>query len=172
MCDRSSSPILCMLVMALMLPSWRATGAEGALSLYLPGVVGDILVALPPTPGLNLMGSAYVQTGSAGTAVLQGAVNLGLDLDIALGIVGATYSFETPWFGGTYTVSNNWMDGGGFTVYCGGFGEGVQFHDNLFGRSHVYGPAYNDGPCDWHGNRYDDDFSVVTHPKTWQASYQ
>jgi hypothetical protein len=93
-----------MLVMALMLPSWRATGAEGASSLYLPGLVGDILVALPPEPGLAIAGSAYVQTGSAGTAVLQGAVDLDLDLDIALGIVGATYSFETPWLGGIYTV--------------------------------------------------------------------
>jgi hypothetical protein len=93
-----------MLVMALMLPSWRATGAEGASSLYLPGLVGDILVALPPEPGLAVAGSAYVQTGSVGTAVLQGAVNLDLDLDIALGIVGATYSFETPWLGGIYTV--------------------------------------------------------------------
>jgi hypothetical protein len=93
-----------MLVMALMLPSWRATGAEGASSLYLPGLVGDILMALPPEPGLAVAGSAYVQTGSVGTAVLQGAVNLDLDLDIALGIVGATYSFETPWLGGIYTV--------------------------------------------------------------------
>ena len=101
---RSSSPILCMLVMALMLPSWRATGAEGASSLYLPGLLGDILVAFPPEPGLAVAGSTYVQTGSAATAVLQGAVNLGLDLDIALGIVGATYSFETPWIGATYTI--------------------------------------------------------------------
>ena len=101
---RLSSPILCMLVMALMLPSWRATGAEGASSLYLPGLVGDILVALPPEPGFAVAGSAYVQTGSVGTAVLQGAVDLGLDLDIALGIVGGTYSFEAPWIGGTYTV--------------------------------------------------------------------
>jgi hypothetical protein len=53
---------------------------------------------------LAIAGSAYVQTGSAGKAVLQGEVNLGLDLDIALGIVGATYSFETPWIGGIYTV--------------------------------------------------------------------
>jgi hypothetical protein len=90
--------------MALMLPSWRATGAEGASSLYLPGLVGDILVALPPELGLAVAGSAYVQTGSVGTAVLQGAVDLDLDLDIALGIVGATYSFETPWLGGIYTV--------------------------------------------------------------------
>ena len=56
---RSSSPILCMLVMALMLPSWRATGAEGASSLYLPGLAGDILVAIPPKPGLAIAGSVY-----------------------------------------------------------------------------------------------------------------
>ncbi len=87
-----------------MLPSEPATGAEGASSLYLPGLIGDILVAIPPEPGLAVVGSAYVQTGSAGTAVLQGAVNLGLDLDIALGIVGTTYSFEAPWIGGTYTI--------------------------------------------------------------------
>jgi hypothetical protein len=90
--------------MALMLPSWRATGAEGASSLYLPGVVGDILVALPPEPGLTVAGIAYVQAGDAGKAVLQGVVDLGIDLDIALGIVGATYSFEAPWIGGIYTV--------------------------------------------------------------------
>ncbi len=102
--DRSSGPILCTLVMALILPSWQATAAEGASSLYLPGLLGDILVALPPEPGLAVAGSTYVQTGSAGAAVLQGVVDLGLDLDIALGIVGATYSFETPWLGGIYTV--------------------------------------------------------------------
>jgi hypothetical protein len=93
-----------MVVMAMMLPSWRATGAEGASSLYLPGLVGDILLALPPEPGLAVAGITYVQTGDAGTAVLQGRVDLELDLDIAIGIVGATYSFETPWFGTIYTV--------------------------------------------------------------------
>ena len=58
--SRLSRPILCILLMALMLPSWRATGAEGASSLYLPGLVGDILVALPPEPGLAVAGIAYV----------------------------------------------------------------------------------------------------------------
>ena len=37
-------------------------------------------------------------------AVLQGKVDLDLDLDVALGIVGATYSFDAPWIGGTYTI--------------------------------------------------------------------
>lgn len=93
---KSSSSILCTIMMAVILPSGPATAAEGGTSLYLPGLVGDILVAIPPDRGLTVAGSFYGQTGSVGTAVLQGKVDLGLDLDIALGIVGATYSFDAP----------------------------------------------------------------------------
>ncbi len=74
------------------------------MSLYLPGLVGDILVAIPPDPGLAVTGSIYAQTGSAETAVLQGIVDLGIDVDITLGIIGATYTFEAPWIDGTYTI--------------------------------------------------------------------
>ncbi len=69
--------------------------------------------------------------------------------------------------GALYTIENNWLDGGGYTVYCGGFGSSVRVHDNLFSRKYQYGPAYDDGPCDWQGNLYDGDFSVVPHPETW-----
>lgn len=101
---RWKNPVLCAAILALILPSASATASEGATSLYLPGLVGDILVAVPPDSGLAVSGSVYVQTGGAETAVLQGVVDLGLELDIALGIVGATYTFEAPWIGGTYTI--------------------------------------------------------------------
>ena len=101
---RPRHPVLCLLAVAFMLPSGRAMGAEGASSLYLPGLAGDILVALPPEPGLAVAGSTYVQTGSAGRAVLQGVLDLDLDLDLALAIVGGTYSFEVPRIGAIYTV--------------------------------------------------------------------
>jgi len=91
--------------MILALTAVPAMGSEGAASLYLPGLVGDMLVAVPPQPGFVVAGTTYIQTGTVGKAVLQGAVNLKLDLDIDLGIIGATYSFAAPWIGGVYTVA-------------------------------------------------------------------
>lgn len=90
--------------LTLLLPTGPTQGSEGGSSLYLPGLAGDVLIAIPPEPGLALADSIYLERGSVGTAVLQGAVNVGLDLDIALNIVGGSYTFETPVLGGTYTV--------------------------------------------------------------------
>ena len=101
---RLNRTALCAFAIILILPSWTANASEGATSLYLPGMVGDILVAVPPGPGLAVSGSIYVQSGSVGTAILQGVVDLGLDLDVALGILGTTYTFEKPFLGGTYTI--------------------------------------------------------------------
>ena len=46
--------------------------AEGASSHYLPGAVGDIFLAVPPEPGLQVADLLYYQTGSTGQAVLEG----------------------------------------------------------------------------------------------------
>lgn len=81
-----------------------ATAAEGGASLYLPGAAGDILLAVPPKPGAAVTGGVFIQSGSAGSVVLQGAVNLGLDLDIVLNTVGASYTFDLPMYGITYTI--------------------------------------------------------------------
>ena len=78
--------------------------SEGASSHYLPGLAGDILIAQPPQPGWLVANNVFMQFGKAGTAVLQGQVELDLKLDLVLDIPAATYTFKKPFLGGTYTV--------------------------------------------------------------------
>ncbi len=78
--------------------------AEGGFSFYLPGIVGDIGLAQSSEPGLQVANSVYFLSGDAGAAVLQGKVNAGLDLTMALDIVSAGYTFEQEVLGATYTV--------------------------------------------------------------------
>ena len=63
-----------------------------------------------------------------------------------------------------FKIHNNWLShevgDDGYTVYCQ---ANVQVHNNLFGRNSGYGPVAQSG-CDWQGNLYWDDFSVVPHP--------
>jgi len=61
--------------------------AEGASSHYLPGTAGDIALAVPPAPGLQFANITLVQAGSVDAAVLQGEVDLGLDVTVALDLV-------------------------------------------------------------------------------------
>ncbi len=81
-----------------------ADAAEGGSSMYVPGGAGDIVLALSPEPGLQVGNSVYYQVGSVDTAVLQGRVDLELDLTVVLDFVGASYTFETPVLGGSYTI--------------------------------------------------------------------
>lgn len=81
-----------------------AKAAEGGASLYLPGAYGDILIAQPPMPGWQTAVLLWYETGDVSRAVLQGRVNLSLDLDVFLAMPAATYTFEQPVLGGTYTV--------------------------------------------------------------------
>ena len=64
-----------------------------------------------------------------------------------------------------YTITNNWIDGGGgyYVLRCGENGDELQVKDNLFGRNFLSAVGYG-GPCDWSGNLYWDDFSVVPAP--------
>ncbi|MEM6932864.1 MAG: transporter [Pseudomonadota bacterium] len=80
-------------------------GAEGALSHYLPGTAGDIAVASSPEPGFQIAATAWVQSGDIGAAVLQGAVNVDLGVDIALALPSASYTWDLPSIGATYTVA-------------------------------------------------------------------
>ena len=79
--------------------------AEGGGSHYLPGTMGDIFLALPPRPGLHVSDTVFFQSGDLGVAVLGGQVDLNLDLNLVLNMVGAAYTFETPLLGGTYTIA-------------------------------------------------------------------
>jgi hypothetical protein len=81
-----------------------ALAAEGASSDYLPGTAGDFGVALPPEPGLQIANILWIQSGDVGRAVVDGKVDIGLDVDVVLDIVAATYTFDTSVLGGLYTV--------------------------------------------------------------------
>lgn len=90
---------------ALVAAAGPGFAAEGAASHYLPGTVGDILVAVPPQPGFAASATVWYQGGDVGAAVLQGQVNAGLDLDLALGLAAGSYTVENPWLAGTYTAA-------------------------------------------------------------------
>jgi hypothetical protein len=72
--------------------------------MYVPGAAGDIAIAISPEPGLQVANAVFVQTGDVDKAVLQGVVNLKLDVDIVLDFVGAYYTFEKSILGGTYSI--------------------------------------------------------------------
>ncbi len=91
--------------LAGVLVSAQATlAAEGGFSFYLPGLAGDIALAQSSEPGLQVANTVYFLSGDAGTAILQGKVNAGLDLTMALDIVSAGYTFDQKVLGATYTV--------------------------------------------------------------------
>jgi len=102
-----SKPSVAALALAATLVSAAgpARAAAGAASHYLPGTAGDILIAVPPQPGFAAGATAWYQGGEVGAAVLQGEVNLGLDLDLTLGLAAGSYTVEAPWLGGMYTAA-------------------------------------------------------------------
>ncbi len=89
---------------ALFAHSVNAIAAEGGSSLYVPGGAGDILIALSPEPGFQVANALYTQVANVDRAVLQGAVDLDIDLTVVLDFFGLSYTFEKPVLGGTYTI--------------------------------------------------------------------
>jgi hypothetical protein len=57
------------LVVMSMLPT-SSYAAEGASSLFLPGLAGDIFMAVAPKPGVAIADIGYYQSGSVNAAVL------------------------------------------------------------------------------------------------------
>ncbi len=97
--------VLPAIALAGVLASAQASlAAEGGFSFYLPGTVGDIGLAQSSEPGLQVANTLFFMGGDVGTSVLQGKVNVGLDLTMALNIVSASYTFEQEVLGATYTV--------------------------------------------------------------------
>jgi hypothetical protein len=81
-----------------------AHAAEGGNSHYLPGAVGDIFLAVPPEPGTQIANVVWFQSGSIGTALIEGQVGLDLDVDTFINLTSLTYTFKEPVLGGRYTV--------------------------------------------------------------------
>ena len=99
-----SIAIVLLATYAVFAHSGNAFAAEGASSLYIPGGAGDVVIALSPEPGFQIANGVFWQDGSVDTAVLQGAVDLGIDLTLILDFLAGSYTFEKPVFGGTYTI--------------------------------------------------------------------
>ncbi len=78
--------------------------SEGGSSYYIPGAAGGIAMALPGKPGWTVSNAIFVQSGNVDRAVLQGAVNAELELDVVLNFVGIGYTFERKVLGATYNV--------------------------------------------------------------------
>ncbi|MDX2511924.1 MAG: transporter [Desulfobacterales bacterium] len=92
------------LVAFLFLIGVRAEASEGGSSHYLPGTVGDALIAQVPAPGLAVSNTVFVQSGDLGIALLGGELDFNLDLDLVLNLVSVIYPFETPFLGGRYSL--------------------------------------------------------------------
>jgi hypothetical protein len=82
----------------------RVHAAEGAASHYLPGSIGDFGIALVPEPGLQVANIVWWQSGDVGTTLLQGVVDIGVNVDVVLDLAAANYTSEEPVLGGQYTV--------------------------------------------------------------------
>jgi len=113
--------------------------AEGASSHYLPGTGGDIFLAVPPAPGLQVANTLWYQTGSTDVALLEGLLTLGVDLDLFLDLASMSYTFKTPVLGGLYTIGVAVPFGyadieGAFT---GPLGRSIEFADNSFDLSDI-----------------------------------
>ncbi len=78
--------------------------AEGGITHYLPGVVGDLGFALPPQPGWSVANIVWNQTGEIDAIVAGGQATANLDLDLTLDIIAASYAFDRQILGGTYSV--------------------------------------------------------------------
>lgn len=116
-----------------------ARAAEGGGSHYLPGAIGDIFLALPPEPGFQAANVFWYQSGSTGSALLEGQASLDLDLSLFLNITSLTYTFEEPVLGARYTIGaaipfgNAALDG---TLSIANVGR-VGFSDDSFALSDI-----------------------------------
>ena len=82
----------------------QALAAEGGAIHHLPGAVGGFGVAPAPQPGWHAANVLWVQTGNVGEVVLQGQVDVGVDLDLVLDLVKVTHTFDTKVLGASYTT--------------------------------------------------------------------
>jgi hypothetical protein len=127
--------------LAILISSAPSTtfAAEGASSHYLPGAVGDIFLALPPEPGLQVANMFWYKTGSTDIALIEGQVSLGMNLDLFLNLTSLTYTFETPVLGGRYTmgvaIPFGYADIDGRLV--GPLGGSLPFSDDSFALSDI-----------------------------------
>ncbi len=125
-------------LLAVFARSGSAEAAEGASSHYLPGVLGEVLFAVSPQPGFLVANTVWFQSGDVSTAVLQGQVDFDLDMETVLNILAATYTFDTPVLGGTYTITVAIPFGyANLDARLSGFGTTIKFSEDSFNLSDI-----------------------------------
>ena len=98
--DLLTAAVILLFVLSLVAASPVTQAAEGASSHYIPGGNGDIFLAVPPEPGFLVANTFWYQTGNVEETVLDGQVELNLDINTFLNLAALTYTFEQPVFGG------------------------------------------------------------------------
>ena len=102
------NPLIATVALVFVLSSVAAPrvthAAEGASSHFIAGGNGDIFLAVPPEPGFLVANTFWYQSGNVGETVLEGRVELNLDIGTFLNLTVLTYTFEQPILGGRYTV--------------------------------------------------------------------
>jgi hypothetical protein len=73
----------------------------------------------------------------------------------------AVIQIGTEWGGNTnWLVTNNLIDGGGWSINSGTSNASMVFTNNRFTRNAGYGPGHETGMT-WNGNYYDNDGTTV-----------
>ena len=78
--------------------------AEGGVSHYLPGVIGDLGFALPPAPGWQMANVVWSQSGEIDETVAGGQATSNVELRRTLNLLVASYATDRTILGGTYSV--------------------------------------------------------------------
>lgn len=79
-----------LIVATLVLPLRQSRAVEGGMGIYLLGYQSTMMGILPP-PGFYFKNDIYYYNAGAGRAVLQGQVDLNLDLNVVLDVLSFTY---------------------------------------------------------------------------------
>jgi hypothetical protein len=82
--------------------------------------------------------TVWFQSGDVSVAVLQGQVDFDLDIDTVLNLVAASYTFDNPVLGGTYTISVAIPFGyANLDARISGFGGTIKFSEDSFHLSDI-----------------------------------
>ncbi len=81
-----------------------ATAGEGAFSNYFPGAYGSLLPGVAPEPGLAFSSMNLFYSADATRSVLQGRVNLGVEVEAAYSLETFLYTWDAPALGGRFAV--------------------------------------------------------------------
>lgn len=92
----------CLFATAVAMLATPASAVETGLSIYPKGLEGFMSGVLPPKDGFYLSGIYYYFSGSAGTEVRNGNVELNVDVTENAGFLEGIYVTDWHFLGGTY----------------------------------------------------------------------